>query len=64
MKYGITSEANPEARYSKAFYNALDIHMEIITTFESRLPARVLEVGLCVKYTVTNGKLPALSSRC
>ena len=64
MKYGITNEANPMERYTQAFYQAANVRMDVITTFESRVPARMLEIMLCTSYTAANGKLPPMSGRC
>lgn len=64
MKYGITNEADPSNRYTQGFYGAANVRMDVIATFDSRVPARMLEVMLCTSYVATNGKLPAMSSRC
>jgi RHS repeat-associated protein len=64
MKYGITNEANPMERYTQSFYQAANVRMDVITTYESRVPARMLEIMLCTSYTAANGKLPPMSGRC
>jgi YD repeat-containing protein len=65
MKYGITDRADPINRYPQSFYNAFNVRMELITTFESRAPAKILEYTLCTGHMVTHGEnRPAMSSRC
>lgn len=65
LKFGITNlVGNETARYSFAELTALNANMTVIATFDSRAPARMLEIGLCMGYTATNGKLPPASSRC
>jgi RHS repeat-associated protein len=63
-KYGITDQTNPQDRYSASYYSQFNVRMEPIMQFGSRAPARILEIGLCSAYVVSNGKLPTLSSRC
>ena len=62
LKYGITS--NPGERYTNSFYISTNSSMNIIQTYNSRLPARMHEFGLCLGYVAANGKLPPLSVRC
>ena len=64
MKYGITNEGDPWNRYTQAFYDAANVRMDVIATFDYRAPARMLEVMLCTSYVAANGKLPPMSSRC
>src|SRR5262249_20088420 len=64
LKYGITSEPVPEDRYSDAFYEANGASMETLATYPWRSIARADEFSRCTVYTVSNGHLPPLSSRC
>ena len=65
LKYGITNlVGNEVARYSAAEMAQLNARMTVIATFDSRAPARMLEIGFCSAYTVTNGKLPPASAKC
>lgn len=65
-KYGITDNiANPSARYPQSFYVANNVRMEVITSFDSRAPARMLEIGLCLGHAATHGgKIPPGSTKC
>jgi hypothetical protein len=64
-KYGITDQADPTGRYTQSYYSAFNVTMQPIATFESRAPARMLEIGLCTAYAISHdGKLPVLSKRC
>jgi hypothetical protein len=62
LKYGITSD--PGDRYTSSFYASTNSTMNIIQTYNSRLPARMHEFGLCLGYSAANGRLPPLSARC
>jgi len=65
LKFGITNlVGNETARYSFAELTALNANMTVIATYDSRAPARMLEIGLCMAYVATNGKLPPASSKC
>jgi hypothetical protein len=63
MKYGITSEANPEARYPKSFYIEQRVRMVTIDQFEERAPARMAEILLNIGYVAEHGRLPPLTFR-
>ena len=65
LKFGITNlVGNEMARYSAGEMAALNANMSVIATFDTRAPARMLEIGLCTGYVATNGKLPPASSKC
>lgn len=64
MKYGITGENDPSDRYAATYYAQRQVTMVPIATFESRLPARMLEVMLCSNHVIQHGKLPSYSARC
>jgi hypothetical protein len=59
-KYGITND--PSGRYSGG--SPPGTRMQEIATFNSRAPARMLELLLCGGYVAGNGHLPPGSSRC
>ena len=61
-KYGITDGFN--TRYSVNFLTRGGFAMENIATFNSRAPARMLELSLCFGYVAGHGGLPPGSSRC
>ena len=61
-KYGITDGFN--TRYSVNFLTRMGFAMENIATFNSRAPARMLELSLCFGYVAGHGGLPPGSSRC
>lgn len=65
LKFGITNlVGNETARYSPREWAALNANMTVIATFNSRAPARMLEIGLCSGYVAANGKLPPASTKC
>lgn len=65
LSAGITNlVGNEMARYSAGEMAALNANMTVIATFDSRAPARMLEIGLCTGYVATTGKLPPASSKC
>jgi RHS repeat-associated protein len=64
LKYGITSNAVPSTRYPPSFYVEYKARMEVIQTYDSRIPARMTEILLNLGYQATHGgRLPPLSVR-
>jgi hypothetical protein len=61
LKYGITSAANPTARYSQIFYAATNSQMEVIAVYSNRGYARAHEIVASGLFVVNNGRLPPLS---
>jgi RHS repeat-associated protein len=65
LKYGITSQADPEDRYSSTFYLKTGSRMDILAIYNNRALARAHEFGLCSGYAFMHGgALPPLSGRC
>ena len=62
LKYGITSQPNPQARYPAAFYEQNNAQMQVITSYSNRGFARAHELALTGGYFLGNGALPPLSS--
>ncbi|MCK1511032.1 hypothetical protein IVB22_00270 [Bradyrhizobium sp. 190] len=61
LKYGITSAANPTARYSQGFYATTNSQMEVIAVYSNRGYARAHEIVASGLFVVNNGRLPLLS---
>lgn len=64
LKFGITDEVNEVNRYSAREYAQMRATMDVIARFESRAPARMLEISLCMGYVATHGSLPPASKKC
>ena len=63
LKYGITSEVNPTDRYSTTYYAQNNAQMQVITSYSTRLMARVHELELTGNYVIENGSFPPLTFR-
>ncbi len=63
LKYGITSQQNPQDRYVSDYYKANNADMVVLGSYSTRWMARAEELRLNENYVINNGSFPPLTFR-